>query len=73
MTHDDDAARLAELARELPALDLDATSAARIAERARQDVGRGRSLSRLAWPVLSAVFATSYLAWAISQVLDGLR
>lgn len=73
MTDDDDAVKLAELGRALPGIDLDATSAARIAQRARQDVGRGPSLVRLIEPAIASVFAVSYLAWAIAKVLEGLR
>ena len=73
MTDDDDAVKLAELGRGLPGIDLDATSAARIAQRARQDVGRGPSLVRLIEPAIASVFAVSYLAWAIAKVLEGLR
>jgi hypothetical protein len=65
---DDDAAKLAELARELPTIDLDPVSAARIARRARQGAG----LARYVEPVLAAAFVTSYLAWAISKVLEAL-
>jgi hypothetical protein len=72
MMYDDDAAKLAELGRELPGIDLDATSAARIARRARQDVGRGPSVMRFIEPAIASVFAVSYLAWAIAKVLEGL-
>jgi len=70
---DDDADKLSELAHRLPAIDLDATTAARIARSARQQVGRGPSLARLIEPALVAVFATTYLAWAIARVLEALR
>ncbi|MEO7736104.1 MAG: hypothetical protein ABIY55_34420 [Kofleriaceae bacterium] len=64
----DDASKLAELARELPTLDLDPASAARIVERARHGAG----LARLIEPVLAAAFVTGYLAWAISKILEAL-
>jgi hypothetical protein len=73
MTHDDDAAKLAELGRELPGIDLDASSAARIARRARQDVGRGPSPVRFVEPAIASMFVASYLVWAIAKVLEGLR
>jgi hypothetical protein len=73
MIHDDDAAKLAELGKALPALDLDATSAARIAHSARQRVGRGPSLVRLAEPAIAAGLAISYLVWAIARALEALR
>jgi hypothetical protein len=73
MTHDDDAAKLTELGRELPGIDLDAESAARIARRARQDVGRGPSLVRFIEPAIATVLVTSYLVWAIAKVLEAFR
>ncbi|MBC7974037.1 MAG: hypothetical protein H7138_03560 [Myxococcales bacterium] len=65
---DDDAVKLAELARELPTIDLDPASAARVVRVARQGAG----LMRYVEPVLAAAFVTSYLAWAISKVLEAL-
>jgi hypothetical protein len=73
MTYEDDAARLGELGRELPSVDLDAASAERIAHRARGNVGRGPSLVRFVEPAIATVFAVSYLAWAIAKVLEALR
>lgn len=73
MTHDDDAAKLSELGRELPAIDLDAASGARIAGNARLSVGRRPSLVRLIEPAIAAVLVTSYLVWAIARVLEALR
>jgi hypothetical protein len=73
MTYEDDAARLGELGRELAPIDLDAESAERIARRARESVGRGRSLARFVEPAVATVFAVSYLAWAIAKVLEALR
>ena len=70
MTYDDDAAKLTELGRELAGIDLDTASAARIAHRARQDVGRGPSLLRLIEPAIAAVLVTSYLVWAIAKVFE---
>jgi len=70
MTYDDDAARLAELGSALPGIDLDAPSAARIVQRARQDVGRGPSLLRLVEPAVATVLVTSYLVWAIAKVFE---
>ena len=73
MMHDDDAARLGELARDLAPVDLDAASAERIARRARESVGRGPPLARVVEPAIAAAFAISYLAWAIARVLEALR
>ena len=70
MTYDDDAEKLTELGRELGGIDLDAASAARIARRARQDVGRGPSLVRFIEPAIAAVLVTSYLVWAIAKVFE---
>ena len=72
MMHDDDAARLGELARDLAPIDLDAASAERIARCARESVGRGPSLTRFIEPAIATIFAVSYLAWAIAKVLEAL-
>jgi len=70
MTDDeDDATKLAELARGMPTIDLDPATAARIAQRARHGAG----LTRLIEPALAAGFAISYLAWAISKIVEVLR
>ena len=73
MTHDDDAAHLGELARDLAPIDLDAASAERIARRARDRVGRAPSLARFVEPAIATIFSVSYLAWAIARVLEALR
>ncbi len=73
MTTEDDVKRLGELSGELPAIDLDASTAARIARRARDDVGKGPPRRRLIEPVLAALVATAYLVWAIIKVLEVLR
>ncbi|MEJ7601940.1 MAG: hypothetical protein WKG01_28855 [Kofleriaceae bacterium] len=67
---DDDAQQLAELASELPTIDLDHTSAARIALRARQDVGKGPSPKRLVLPIVIAVTAVVYLCWMAAMLVD---
>lgn len=70
MTDDeDDATKLAELARGMPTIDLDPATAARIAQRARHGAG----LTRLIEPAIAAGFAISYLAWAISKIVEVLR
>jgi hypothetical protein len=71
--HDDDAAKLAEPGRALPAIDVDATSADRIIRSARRHVGRGPSLVRLIEPAIAAALVTSYLVWAIARVFEALR
>ena len=70
---DDDLFQPGELSRELPAIDLDATTAARIAYRARADVGRGPSPWRLVEPVLAAALTGSYLVWSLIKVVEALR
>jgi len=73
MTYKDDAAKLTELGRELAGIDLDANSAARIALRARRNIGRGPSLLRFVEPAIAAVLAGSYLVWALARVFEALR
>ncbi|CAN5921322.1 hypothetical protein BH11MYX3_BH11MYX3_42360 [soil metagenome] len=70
MTIDDDVKRLGELSDELPAIDVDASTAERIARRVRDDVGKGPPRRRLLEPVLAAVIVTAYLVWAIIKVLE---
>jgi hypothetical protein len=72
MSSDDDVTRLAELSRELPAIDMDATSAARIAMRARQEVGRGPSPRRFVEPALTAIVTGGYLVWAVLKIVEAL-
>ncbi len=70
MTTDDDVKRLGELSGELPAIDLDATTAERIARRARDDVGKGPPRRRVLEPVLAAMIVSAYLVWALIKVLE---
>ncbi|MBA3452001.1 MAG: hypothetical protein H0T42_02755 [Deltaproteobacteria bacterium] len=72
MTMEDDVAKLAELSRELPTIDVDSQSAERIAMRARQDVGRGPSPRRLVEPVLATLLVGSYLVWAVLKIVEAL-
>ena len=72
MTMEDDVARLAEISRELPALDLDSISAARIAMRVRPNVGRGPSPRRFIEPVLAGALVGSYLVWAVLKIVEAL-
>jgi hypothetical protein len=67
-----DESKLAELSRDLGAIDVDAASANRIAHRARADLGRGPSRLRFGEPVLVAIFTLSLLAWALIKVLEVL-
>jgi hypothetical protein len=68
-----DAKRLAELGKELPAIDVDSTSAQRIAHRARQSIGRGPSPVRLVEPLLVTLFAVSILVWAALKLYEVWR
>ena len=70
MTTEDDVSRLTEISRELPAIDLDATSAERIARRARDDVGKGPSPRRLIEPAIATLLVGAYLVWAVIKVLQ---
>lgn len=74
MTPDDDAdlAGLAALGQALPALDLDARAADRIARRARPDLGRGPSPWRLVEPVLAALITGGYAVWGVLKILEAL-
>ena len=69
MTERDDAAKLAELRRELPPLDLDDATALRIAHRARAAVGRGLPAGRFVEPVLIATFEVSLLVWLVVKLI----
>jgi hypothetical protein len=72
MTMEDDVAKLAEISRELPAIDVDASSADRIALRVRENVGRGPSPRRFVEPVLASVLVGSYLVWAVLKIVEAL-
>jgi len=72
MTDQNDAARLTEITRELPALDLDATTAEQIARRARGQVGRAPSPLRFIEPAIAALLVTSYLIWSVLKALEAL-
>ena len=69
---DTDAARLSELSRELPPLDLDATTAERIALRARADIGKRPSRVRLVLPILTMLVVAAYTVWAIAKLIEVL-
>ena len=72
MTMEDDVAKLAEISRELPEIDVDSISAQRIAMRVRQDVGRGPSARRFIEPVVATALVGSYLVWAILKIVEAL-
>ncbi|HUJ63207.1 MAG TPA: hypothetical protein VLX92_32135 [Kofleriaceae bacterium] len=67
---DDD---LAELARDLPALDIDPTGAERIAHRAHAALGRRGLVQAVIEPVLVSAAATGVVAWTVLEILAVLR
>ena len=67
---DDDAKKLAEISRELPPIDLDDVSAQRIALRARQQVGKGPTLTRFIEPAVIVLFTTSMVAWIVYKMIE---
>ena len=60
---------VAEASQQLPALDVDATSAQRIALRARADLGRRRP-RKVIEAIVVGVFVAGFLAWAVVKVLS---
>jgi len=73
MTDQDDATKLADLAKGLPSADLDAPSAERIAKVARQSVGHGPPKVRFVLPILVGLLVTITLVWALFHVYEALR
>jgi hypothetical protein len=71
--NNDDAAKLADLAKGLARVDLDHESAQRIAHVARQDVGHGPPKLRLVLPILVGVLVTITLAWALIHAYQALQ
>ncbi|MBS1119107.1 MAG: hypothetical protein H6Q90_1335 [Deltaproteobacteria bacterium] len=72
MTIDDDAEAFAALSKELPAIDVDSTTAEMIARRARQDLGKGPSLRRWILPITAGVATASYAVWTIMKLIEVL-
>ena len=72
MIERDDAAQLAELSRELPRIDVDAPSAQRISQRARQAIGRGAPASRFIEPVLVVALEIGISAWMVIKLFEVL-
>ena len=66
----DDAQELADLAKDLPVIDLDTTSAERMALRVRQDLGKGRPAGRLVLPIVAAIVVVVYLSWMIFKIVE---
>ena len=65
----DDAQELAELAKDLPAIDLDTTSATRMAHRVREDLGKGAPPRRLVLPIAAAITVIAYLVWTVFSLV----
>ena len=70
---DDETRQLSALARDLPAISLDARRAEQIARGARGQLGRARSPVRWLEPAIAAALVASYLVWAIARVIEALR
>jgi hypothetical protein len=69
---DDDAMKLADLARGLPPTDLDPAAAERIAALARRDVGHGPPKRRVVEAALVAVLVLATLAWVAMKIYEML-
>ena len=69
---DEDAMKLADLARGLPATDLDPAAAERIVALARRDVGHGPPKRRVIEAALVAVFVLATLAWVAMKIYEML-
>jgi hypothetical protein len=70
MNDHDVTSQLAEIGRELPRVDLDEPSATRIAQTARQAVGRRPPLTRLVEPALIVAFEISLLTWTVFKLVE---
>ena len=69
---DDEAKQLANLSKELPAIDLDHVSAERMAHRVRADLGKGPSPRRFVLPILAAIVVGAYGVWMLLKLLEVL-
>lgn len=69
---DDDAKQLADLSKDMPAIDLDHVSAERMAHRLRQDLGKPPSRRRFVLPILAAIVVLAYGTWMLLKVLEVL-
>jgi hypothetical protein len=69
---DDDAMKLADLARGLPSSDVDPAAAERIAALARRDVGHGPPKRRTIEAILVAVFVLATLGWVGVKICEML-
>jgi hypothetical protein len=69
---DNDAKKLAELGRDLPPIDVDATTGEQIARRARMDVGKGLPRRRWILPIAALAVSLGYLTWTLLKVFEVL-
>lgn len=69
---DDDAKQLADLSKDMPAIDLDNVSAERMAHRLRQDLGKPPSARRFVLPIVAAIVVLAYGTWTLLKVLEVL-
>lgn len=69
---DDDAMKLADLARGLPRTDLDPATAERIASLARRDVGHGPPKRRMIEAALVAMLVLATLGWVTLKICEML-
>jgi hypothetical protein len=69
---DEDAMKLADLARGLPPTDLDPAAAERIVALARRDVGHGPPKRRMIEAALVAMLVLATLAWVTLKIYEML-
>ncbi|MGE0551439.1 MAG: hypothetical protein AB7O24_19225 [Kofleriaceae bacterium] len=70
MTVDDDAAQLSTFAHQLQPIDLDTTTAERIARSARSQIGRRPPLRRLIEPALAMIVVVAYALWMFVKLRE---
>ncbi|HET9624159.1 MAG TPA: hypothetical protein VFP84_22455 [Kofleriaceae bacterium] len=68
----DETTELQDLVKDLPAVDVDPSSAARIAERARRDVGQRPPRARLVLPILVGLLVAITIVWALYKAFEAL-
>lgn len=59
-----------ELGRQLPTIDVDATTAEQIARHVRHQVGKGPSPRRLVLPIVAGAGIGGYLGWTIAKLVE---
>lgn len=73
MSVDDDAAKLYELGRGLSSTELDGPTAERLAQRARDELGRGLPRARWIVPIVTALVTAAYALWTVEKLAAILR